>query len=74
MPDRGVLSRSVHGLKHQQDGMAIVGIEKLLLGAEARHVVRQQFLVMLLRFVDGIDQCRPFLELDVVTLPHAKVL
>ena len=53
--------------------MAIGGIEKLLLRTEARYVVRQQLFVLLLRFVDRIDDRRPFLEVDVVTFPYAKV-
>jgi hypothetical protein len=31
VPDSAVLSRRIHGLKDQQDGMAIGRVEKLLL-------------------------------------------
>jgi hypothetical protein len=47
VPDRAVLACRIHGLKHQQDGVAVGGIEKLLLGTEARDMVGQQLLILL---------------------------
>jgi len=45
---------------------------KLLHHAEFGDVLFQQALVPLLGFVDGFDLRRPFLQVDLVTLAHAK--
>ena len=74
VPDGAVLSGRVHRLKDQQDGMAVGRVEKLLLRAQLRNMVSQKFLVLLFRFVHGIDHRRPFLEIDLISLPHTKVL
>jgi hypothetical protein len=74
VPDGAVLPRRVHRLKDQQDRMAVRGVVELLLGAQLLDVVLQQRLVLVLRFVDGIDLRRPFLEIDLVAFGHAKVL
>ena len=73
MPDRAVLACRIHGLEHQKDGMAVGCVEKLLLGTETRDMVCQQFLVLLLRFVNRIDHRRPFLEVDIVSFLHTKL-
>ena len=52
----------------QKDGIAVGGVEKLLLRTEASDMVRQQLLVLLPRFVDGVDDRRPFFEVDFVPL------
>ena len=54
--DGAVLSGRIHGLKDQQDGMAVGRVEKLLLRAQLRDVVSQKLLVLLFRLVDGIDR------------------
>ncbi len=84
MLDRAVFSRGIHRLKDQQDGMAIVDLEKhlhvngrveqLLLRAQLRNVLFREFLILLLRFVHGIDLRRPLFEIDLVSFAHAKVL
>ena len=72
--DGAVFSGRIHRLKDQQDGMAVGGVEKLLLRAQLRDVVFQKLLILLLRLVHGIDHRRPFLEVDLVSFPHPKVL
>ena len=74
MSDGAVFSRRIHRLKDQQDGMAVGRVEKLLLRTELRDVFFQRLFAMLLRLVDGIDLRRPLLEVDLVSLTHAKVL
>ena len=74
MLDGAVFSRRIHRLKDQQDGMAIRCIEKLLLRAQLRNMLFQEFLILLLRLVHGIDFRRPLFEIDLVSFPHAKVL
>jgi hypothetical protein len=64
----------VHRLKDQEDGMAIRRIVKLLHRVQLRDVVFQQFLILLFRFVDGFDDRRPFLEVDLVALPYPKIV
>ena len=73
VPDRAVLACRIHGLKHQQDGVAVGRVEKLLLGTEARDVVAQKLLILLLRFVDGVNDRRPLLEVDIIAFPHAEI-
>jgi hypothetical protein len=74
MPDGTVFSGSIHRLKDQQEGMAVGCLVHPLQRAQFLNVVFQQFLVMLLRLVNGIDFGWPLLEVDLVSLPHAKVL
>jgi hypothetical protein len=40
---------------------------------QLRNVLSQKFLVLLFRLVCGIDLRRPLFEIDLVSLPHAKV-
>jgi len=54
--------------------MSVRGIQQLLLVAQPRNVIFKQGLVLVLRLVDGIDLRRPFAEVDLITLAHAKVL
>ena len=71
--DRAVFACGVHGLEHQKDGIAVGEVEKLLLRTEASDMVRQQLLVLLPRFVHGVDDGRPFSEVDIVPLSHAEL-
>ena len=72
--DGAVFSGRIHGLKDQQDGIAVGCVEKLLLRAQLRNVLSQELLVLLLRLVHGIDHRRPLLEIDLVSFPHPKIL
>ena len=74
VPDGAVLSRRIHRLKDQQDGVAVGRVEKLLLRAQLRDVLFQKLLVLLLRLVHGLHGRRPLLEVDLVSFPHAKIL
>ncbi len=74
MLDGAVLSRRVHCLKDQQDGIAVGGVEKLLQRAQLRDVLPQQLLIVLFRLVHGLDPRRPLPEIDLVSFPHAKIL
>lgn len=71
--DRAVFACGAHGLEHQKDGIAVGDVEKLLLRTEASDMVRQQLLVLLPRFVHGVDDGRPFSEVDIVPLSHAEL-
>ena len=44
MPDGAVLSRRIHRLKDQQDGIAVGRVEKLLQRAQLRNMLFQQLL------------------------------
>ena len=46
VPDRAVLARRVHRLEDQQHGVAVGGVEKLLLRAQLRDVILQKLLVL----------------------------
>ena len=67
MPDGAVLSRRIHRLENQQDRIAVGCVVKLLLRAQLRNVLLQQFLILLLRLVHGLHVRRPFLEIDLVS-------
>ena len=72
VPDRTVFAGRVHGLKDQQHGVTVGGVKQLLLLAQLRNVVVKDFLIILLRLVDGIDDGGPFLEVDLVARRDAK--
>jgi len=59
VPDGAVLPCRVHRLKDQQHSVAVTGVEELLLVAQPLDVVIQQRLVLILRFVVGINLRRP---------------
>src|SRR6185437_1838993 len=72
--DRAILPRCVHGLKDQQDGVAVGGVEQLLQGAQLGDVLCQELVIVLLRLVDGFDRRRPVAQRDRVALLHPKVV
>ena len=74
VPDGAVLSRRIHRLKDQQDGIAVGCVEKLLQRAQLRDVLLQKLFVLILRLVHGLHLRRPLLEIDLVSFRHAKVL
>jgi hypothetical protein len=47
VPDGAIFARRIHGLKDQQDGIAIGRVEKLLLCTQLPDVPPQKFLVLL---------------------------
>jgi hypothetical protein len=72
--DDAVFSRGIHCLKDQQESVAVGCLEELLLRTQLRDVFLQKLFVLLFRFVNGIDLCRPFFEIDLISFPHTKVL
>ena len=74
MPDRAVLSRRVHGLEDQQQGVAVRRVEQLLLRAQLRDVVFQQLFILLFRAVHGRDLGRPLFQVDLLAFRHAKIV
>jgi hypothetical protein len=54
--------------------MAVGCVEKLLLRTQLGNVLFQEFLILLLRVVHGIDLRRPLFEVNLVSFPHAKIL
>jgi len=74
MLDGAVFSGRIHGLKNQQNGMAIGCVKKLLLCAQLRNMLSQKLLALLLRLIYGSDGRRPFFEVDLVSFPDAKIL
>jgi hypothetical protein len=74
MPDGAVLPCRVQPLEDQKDGLPVGRAVKLLQRAQLRDMLFQQFLILLLRFVHGIDDRRPFLQVDLVSFPDAEIL
>ena len=73
VPDRSVLSRRVHRLKDQQDGVTIGRIVKLLERAQSGDMIFQEFAIILLRIVYRLRSGRPFSQIDRVAFLDAKV-
>ena len=74
MPDRTIFSGRIHRLKNQKQSVAIGRIVQLLHRAQLFDMLLKQRVVLRLRVVYRIDQRRPFLEIDLITLPDAKVI
>jgi hypothetical protein len=72
--DDAVLPRRVHRLEDQQKGITIGCVKKLLQRAQSGHFFGQQYLIVLLRLVDGLHVRRPFLEIDLVAFAYAEIL
>ena len=72
MPNGTVFSSRVHRLENQQDGMPVVGIEELLLCTELRDMIFKKRFILVFRFVYRMNLGRPLLEIDFITLGHAK--
>ena len=70
VPDRAVLTGSVHALEDQQKRMAVGCVVKLLQCAEILHVFFKQLLIVLFRF----GQCRcgrwPIAQAQLLTWRH----
>src|SRR5450432_64569 len=71
--NRAVFSRRIHGLENLQYRVAVGGIEQLLLRTERLDMFAEQVLILLIRLVHGIDERRPFAEVDFVSFPHPKI-
>src|SRR6202042_197157 len=66
VPNDAIFSGRIHGLKYQQNGVAVGCIKQLLPGTEFRDVLLQQFLVVLLRVVHWFYAGRPLSKVDLV--------
>jgi hypothetical protein len=73
MLDRSVFSCRVHPLKNEQNGIPIGCIKKLSQRTQMSDVLIQELLVLIFRFVHGIDLRRPLFEIDLVSFPHTKL-
>ena len=74
VPDGAVLSRRVHRLKDQQDGVTVGRIVKLLERAQSGDVIFQELAIVLLRIVYRLHPGRPFSQIDRVAFFDAKVV
>ena len=72
--DGAVLSGGVHGLKNQQHRIAVGRVVKLLQRAQLLHLFFEEFLILLLRLVNGLHQRRPLLEFDLFAFLHPEIL
>jgi hypothetical protein len=73
VPDGTVLAGAVHALEDQQQRIAVGCVVKLLQRAQLFHVFLQEFLIPLLRFRIGIDNRRPFAEVDLFVCRHTVI-
>ena len=64
MLDGPVLSRRVHGLENQEQGVAVVGVKEALEGPELLNVFLEDFFVLFFGAVKGFQEGRPLLEMD----------
>src|SRR5450432_519281 len=72
--DRAVLARRIHRLEDQEQRVAVGSVEKLLMLAQLFDMTMQHRLIVVLGLVDGIDQRRPFLEIDLVAFCDTEIL
>ena len=71
--DGAVLAGGVHGLKNQQDGVAVAGIKQALERAQFLDVAGEDFLVILLRLVEWLHFRRPLFELHLFAFANAEL-
>ena len=69
-----VLPGRVHGLKNQQQGVAIVSVQQVLLFAQLFDVFAKEFFVLVFRSVNRFSLGWPFAQIDVLAGPYAKVV
>ena len=72
--DGAVLAGGVHGLKDQQQGIAVGRVEQTLQRAELLDLLWEELAVCLLRLVRRLHQRRPLLQVDLFLRRHAEVL
>jgi hypothetical protein len=71
--DDTILSRRIHRLEDQQDRIAVSCVEDLLQRTQLCDVVLQRVLVMPLRLKHGLHVCRPFAQIDLLSLSDTKL-
>jgi hypothetical protein len=74
MLDGAVLAGRIHGLKNQQQGMVVVGIQQALLHGEVGDVLLDKLPVLLARFVQGLDGRRALFEPGFLAFHNAKIV
>ena len=68
--DGAVFTGGIHGLKNQQDGVAVAGVMQPLQAAQLFDMFVQQCFVILLGSANRLALCRPFVEIDIGALMH----
>ncbi len=71
--DGAVLSGGVHGLKNQQQCIAVVGVEETLQLAEFLNLVVETLLVLFLRGVQCLHPGWPLIEIDLCPFPYLEI-
>lgn len=74
MLDGAVLARAIHGLKDEEKGVFVVGVEEFLEVAEFVGVFREKIFVVGFGGVEGIDAGFPFGEVDLFAFASAEFL
>ena len=72
--DGAILAGGVHRLKNQQNGVLVLGVEQTLLPAQGPGMFGEDFLIVLLRLVEGLYPGRPLPEFDFLALANAESL
>ena len=74
VPDGAVLAGGVHRLKNQQHRIAVGRVVKALQRAQLLNLFFEEFVILLLRLVNGLHQRRPLFELDLFACLDPKIL
>ncbi len=72
--NRAVLAGRVHGLKNQQQRIAVGGIQQVLLGAQFFDMFAEQLFVLVFRAIDWLPFGGPLVERDVLARPNTIVV
>ena len=72
--DGAVFAGRVHGLKNQQQRVAIVGVQQILLLAQFFDVFAEELRILLLRAINRLPLGGPLAEIDLLAGANAKVV
>lgn len=64
----------IHGLKYQQQSIAVGRVEQSLRCAELLGAFAEELLVLPIGLVEWLAICRPFVEVDFLSRSYAKLL
>ena len=67
MTDRAILACRIHRLKNQQHRIAVGCVVQALQFTQLLNMFFKELLILLLRLVNGLHQCRPLIEVDPFT-------
>ena len=73
VPDGAILSGGVHRLKDQQYRITVGRVVKTLQRAQLRHLLFEEFVLLLLRLVNRLDARWPFFEADLFAFRHPEI-